>query len=58
MGTRDSGQGPGRVKRMLTNVCFMAERLSFHVTVNMPLCVSGISYKESEEESGVTHPEW
>lgn len=47
MGTRDSGQGPGRVKRMLTNVCFMAERPSFHVTVNTPLCVSGISYKES-----------
>ena len=58
MGTRDSGQGAGRVKWTLTNVCSMAEHQSFHVTVNTPLCVSSVSYKESEEASGVTHPEW
>lgn len=48
---RDGHQGLGSGARtceaMLTNVCFMAERPSFHVTVNTPLCVSGISYKES-----------
>ena len=51
MGTRDSGQGAGRVKWTLTNVCSMAEHQSFHVTVNTPLCVSSVSYKESDSTS-------